>query len=368
MKTILIYFCLVLCLILTGTTFSKAAGELTGIQYRNITVANDGKSFSMEIWAYAVEPGYTTAATPWSSFTIRMDLTLVGGATDIGALGPENITSGLATSGTLTSNPPGGIAPKLGITLNRGTSGGELTTTAQRLATIVIPVSGGTGTITSASVAETRPSSTPPLSTESYWTSTVSPTTRRALIVPQETPLPVSLSYFQARPEGSSAVQLNWTTTSETNTKQFDVERSADSKHWNTIGVKTSAGHSDGSLQYSFTDNAPLSGINYYRLKMVDQDKKYALSGIQSVHMKSADQNALSVYPNPTSNQLYLHTANLTGLKQIAIMAANGAMAYKSTSYTAEGIDVSSLSSGNYIVKITHSDGSKTHHRFIVTR
>lgn len=367
MKSTLINLCLIITIVLTSVSFSRAAGELTGIQYRNIKVAGDGKSFSMEIWAYSVEPAYATAAAPWSSFTIRMDLSFVGGATDIGTLGASNITYGLATSGSLTSSPPGGTSPKLGMTLTRGT-GGELTTAPQRLATIVIPVTGGTGTITSATVAQTRPSPAAPGVTETYWTSSVTPALRRSLVVPQDTPLPVTLSSFNVRAEGTSTVNINWSTSSESKAKHFDIERSIDAKRWETIGNKASSGNSSTLLSYSFTDNTPKQGLNYYRLKMVDQDGSFALSRMESVSIGSHTAQVVSVYPNPTSDVLHLNTADQTGLKQVAILSASGATAYQSNTYPANGINVKNLSGGLYVVKVTHSDGTRTQHRLVITR
>jgi hypothetical protein len=79
-------------------------------------------------------------------------------------------------------------------------------------------------------------------------------------------PLPVELVSFTGWNQGS-VNQLQWITASELNTDKFEVEKSTVSGVWNTIGSKTAAGNSNIKLTYNFTDNNPVVGDNYYRLK-----------------------------------------------------------------------------------------------------
>ena len=86
--------------------------------------------------------------------------------------------------------------------------------------------------------------------------------------------LPVELSSFTAS-ENAGKSQLEWTTLTETNNRGFQVERSANGSEWMKIGFvfsKASEGNSTQKLQYSYTDNNPLHGDNYYRLKQYDLD------------------------------------------------------------------------------------------------
>ena len=364
-KSLINLFYAIVALVAT-TSFSWAQGELTSIQYRNIRVADNQESFSMEIWAIA-EPAYAAAAAPWSNFTIRMDLNLVGGATAIGTLTPSNISFGIATSGSLTSTPPGGGSigtPRLGINLNRGT-GADLTSVAQRLATITVPVTGGK--VTSASVALTR---TNPELTGSYWKSskTGEEDLLRAIKVTPETSLPVTLTSFKVSKEGTSVAQLSWTTTQETNSSHFDIERSANARDWEILGTKQSSNNSSQVLSYSFTDALPISGSNYYRLKMVDLDGTFAHSRVESINFGEFTDRAITIFPNPVSDVLYLNDPDINSLKQVALVSADGVTAYQSNTITAEGISVKNLIDGLYIVKVTRADGSLSNHRVLITR
>ncbi len=119
-------------------------------------------------------------------------------------------------------------------------------------------------------------------------------------------PFPVKLMSFTGNRTGS-VNQLNWSTAMEQNFKGFVIERSADGLTWTTIGYTGSLapdGYSNNKLDYTYTDRAPLSGDNYYRLKQMDKDDQYSYTHIVmlSNHMNGNDD----VYPNPATDIVYL--------------------------------------------------------------
>jgi hypothetical protein len=89
--------------------------------------------------------------------------------------------------------------------------------------------------------------------------------------------LPLSLVYFRGKKQAET-ILLEWATASETQTNRFEIERSHDGSSFIKTGTVTAAGNSSTSKAYAFTDNNPLSGMNYYRLKMIDNDGKYTYS------------------------------------------------------------------------------------------
>ncbi len=94
--------------------------------------------------------------------------------------------------------------------------------------------------------------------------------------------LPVTLANFEGRNKGAEN-SLNWVTATETNTDYYQVERSSNAIDFTGIGKTPATGNSTNSRQYSFTDAAPLSGVNYYRLRMVDKDGYYSYSPVIKV-------------------------------------------------------------------------------------
>lgn len=183
--------------------------------------------------------------------------------------------------------------------------------------------------------------------------------------------LPVKLVSFSAVKEGSTA-QLNWATTEEVNAEKFDIQRSADAKQWASIGQTRATGESKQLVNYTFTDAKPLTGINYYRLKMIDKDDSFAYSTIKAVKFEGGI-NALAVYPNPVSDILFLKSEeggseDLKNVKQVSIINAAGKIAYQSAYVSTSGINVSSLTNGIYIVKVTKTDGTYTTHKLLISK
>ncbi|MDJ1479261.1 T9SS type A sorting domain-containing protein [Cytophagaceae bacterium YF14B1] len=115
-------------------------------------------------------------------------------------------------------------------------------------------------------------------------------------------PLPVNFIQF-AGVAHTNEVQLTWTTASEKNNQYFEMMRSSDGANWQTIGTVDGGGNSQSPLQYEYTDENPLKGKNYYKLKQVDYDENYSFSKIISVTVTSGQESSISLSPNPIVKQ-----------------------------------------------------------------
>jgi hypothetical protein len=95
-------------------------------------------------------------------------------------------------------------------------------------------------------------------------------------------PLPIELMSFNAVCDGEK-VNLNWATASETNNDFFTVERSKDASLWEDALTVAGAGTSNVNNYYAATDNQPIPGNSYYRLKQTDYDGTFTYSDIVPV-------------------------------------------------------------------------------------
>jgi len=109
--------------------------------------------------------------------------------------------------------------------------------------------------------------------------------------------LPITLTYFGAQPAQES-ILLSWTTATEINNSYFILERSVDGVTWDNIYTCDGAGTSTQQHVYSFDDQNPLQGINYYRLKQTDIDGAFTYSSVVSAKIKNETIDFI-VYPNP---------------------------------------------------------------------
>jgi len=94
-------------------------------------------------------------------------------------------------------------------------------------------------------------------------------------------PIPVSFGDITGKIIENSAV-LDWSTFSESNTRNFEVERSIDGRQFDFMDALTAAGNSNSVKHYTYVDsklpeNVP---VIYYRLKMVDLDGKFTYSKV----------------------------------------------------------------------------------------
>ena len=111
-------------------------------------------------------------------------------------------------------------------------------------------------------------------------------------------PLPVQLSKFSGR-FIENDVELYWTTASELNNSYFSVLRSADGVNFETLTYVEGAGTKLTESRYSWIDNRPLSGINYYQLKQTDFDGKFSYSKVIAVRAEISKEKTFVVFPNP---------------------------------------------------------------------
>jgi hypothetical protein len=89
------------------------------------------------------------------------------------------------------------------------------------------------------------------------------------VLVDVSSPLPIELLNFNAVCNNAKII-VSWSTASETNNDYFTIESSIDGITWETIATVSGAGNSNTALSYSFTDDNPISGTSYCRLKQTD--------------------------------------------------------------------------------------------------
>jgi photosystem II stability/assembly factor-like uncharacterized protein len=172
--------------------------------------------------------------------------------------------------------------------------------------------------------------------------------------IPGLTPLPITLLNFNGRLDQKSAL-LDWTTSSETNSKNFDIEKSTDGSNFYKIGSVDAAGNSTTDRTYSFRDNR-ISSINYYRLRMNDIDGKNKLSGVVVVRYNAATQN-MWVVNNPFKNHIDLRFARKAQTVKLQLVSMNGAVVEEKT-FTNPADQTRwtlsrNVSAGSYILRAT---------------
>ncbi|HRD39902.1 MAG TPA: hypothetical protein PLC65_14830 [Bacteroidia bacterium] len=144
-------------------------------------------------------------------------------------------------------------------------------------------------------------------------------------------PLPVELGNFKCSSD-KTGTQLSWTTYSEKNNAYFSVERSQNGVDFEEIGQVEGAINSNQIMNYSFKDNLPKRGVNYYRLKQVD------------VNDDSKIHDMITCLYEP--REIKINVYSVTGILLTSITSDD----YKS------GVDKLDLTPGAYLLELNDSE------------
>jgi hypothetical protein len=148
---------------------------------------------------------------------------------------------------------------------------------------------------------------------------------------------------------------LDWVTVTEINTDYFILEKSLDGVNFVALDQVPAAGNSTTRLEYGSIDHNPAVGVNYYRLKVVDQDGTYEYSEIVVIEVRS-DFAIQSLIPNPTNGQVQVvFSSDFSGKVDLRIQDMTGRIIIDREINAARGInnlsiDLTQFASGVYNV------------------
>lgn len=168
------------------------------------------------------------------------------------------------------------------------------------------------------------------------------------------TALPVELLHFTAKANNNAAI-LTWATASEENNAYFDVQRSTDGINFETIGQVEGAGTTYDVQEYTFIDESPVNGINYYRLRQVDIDGQFEFHKIEVVTINGL-KNGVVIVPTQVCNQFdVVFGETIDATVEMNIVSVNG-QTVKSEVININGnhqtINVSELNVGVYFIRM----------------
>ena len=134
--------------------------------------------------------------------------------------------------------------------------------------------------------------------------------------------LPVNLISFDAICLDGS-VKITWATATETNNNYFILEKSFDAENFIPLVRINGAGNSNKILNYSFNDNEPSSGTQYYRLTQVDYNGQKEIFNISNVNCSLVISDSYKVYyfdgkiyitiNSSTIEKFYIQLFDMTG-------------------------------------------------------
>jgi Secretion system C-terminal sorting domain len=169
--------------------------------------------------------------------------------------------------------------------------------------------------------------------------------------------LPIELQSFTANKKGTKSL-LNWQVASEKNLNLYQLERSTDGVIFSNIfEIKPKAYAVNEKVSYDYTDENPLSGINYYRLKALDKNGEYKYSKVVSLDFGKLLRG--KAYPNPFDSDISveMEISKNAGDVFVEIFDMIGKQVYyKKFAAETERMNVpvptANLTAGTYIIRV----------------
>jgi hypothetical protein len=171
--------------------------------------------------------------------------------------------------------------------------------------------------------------------------------------------LPVTILSFKGNLNNNNSILLNWNTSSENSSKYFEIRKSSDGTNFYPIGTINAAGNSSSLRNYKFTDSH-VNEVNYYRLKMIDDDGRFTYSSTILIKNPKVSQKVW-VGNNPFHDIINIRLAkNSQHNIKVELMNMQGAKVYYKEYGNSNEILINlsgtRLSSGVYLLK-TMVDG-----------
>ena len=165
-------------------------------------------------------------------------------------------------------------------------------------------------------------------------------------------PLSVGLLSFEGQKQKEAAA-LHWELAGDNIILEMDLQRSADGIHFETLSTQNV---NAGQVHYHYLDAHPLTGKNYYRLKMTSSSAKQHFSNTELLYF---DKESVSVnlFPNPAKEYLEVSFESNNSIAYY-IYDMQGMLQLKGTLGRSHRIDISKLQSDSYILRL--ADGQNT--------
>jgi hypothetical protein len=189
-----------------------------------------------------------------------------------------------------------------------------------------------------------------------------------------DVPLPVSLSILNSTITDKNNININWTTSFETNNSGFEVERKTVDGEFSKVGFVTGNGTKNTPTNYSFEDKKLNTGKYNYRLKQIDYNGNFEYFNLKSEVEIGVPKkfNISQNYPNPFNpvtkidfdlpfdSKVSIRLYDITGREIKTLVNETKQAGYYTTEFNG-----SNISSGTYFYRIVAEGNGQ---KFVMTK
>lgn len=159
--------------------------------------------------------------------------------------------------------------------------------------------------------------------------------------------LPITLDYFRGV-QINRKNQLNWKVYCTSTSARFEVERSSDGAHFSRIATLL-ADQVRCDQPFDYTDENPVPGADYYRIKIIDNNGKTDFSNTILLSLKTLPFELISLNPNIIARENAVLKINATERSEILLVINDfsGRRISTQTVFATPGLNQFTISTGN---------------------
>ena len=163
--------------------------------------------------------------------------------------------------------------------------------------------------------------------------------------------LPISLKNFTVDLKNESTVEVRWDIIHQNKASGYSIEHSFDSKTWQPVGFVSQISN-DSYKNFSFYHKNTGTGLHYYRIRFIQNDKKLYYSEVKIVSLKNNID--VSLWPNPTHDFVNIQCNDYESSNTSATLLNQRGLKLKEVRLIPgiNKIDITKLSPGIYYVMI----------------
>lgn len=287
-----------LTLNLANVNSSDTVFESAAVEFYNTNGAAYGTALYTGFYASTPDLSGACNSTPigaaWTGSTIGVYL--IDDTTTVNVSSPCNPVIGAVSQDTILVNPRW----QAGLDSASLIGGFKITFLAEDVAVPSV-LDDGSGTNGDDGIAGNAPTSTNATANSRFLGFTVDGCVFSSIV------LSITLIDFGAT-QINDNVQLDWQFGEKNNHSHFEVQWSSDNINFVNFqkNVLPDSEFRISDSKYRVIHENPISGKNFYRLKMVDYDNHYEYSDVREVTFHSDKFSELRIWPNPIGEYLFL--------------------------------------------------------------
>ena len=161
-------------------------------------------------------------------------------------------------------------------------------------------------------------------------------------------------------------IKLHWSVAEQVDVSGYELERMRADQRFEKVADIPYQENGSLEVDYDILTPWPVEGT-YYRIKQLDYAGTYDYSNVVFVEGNDAAVQEFDIFPNPASTTVRMSVPE--GIRTVDLISASGQVVktFTANEVRREGMDVSSVSAGMYLVRPVGDNGAAKPQRLVVS-